>query len=1029
VGETKRSEIAVAILDLVPGTVYDIRVLTLSAAGFQTPSQPLYVRTTPGSKNDPETVSDSSAPTIRAFPAKAVAAAPVLSAPGMAREVSGGQPSGRRPAAGRKHSTAGLGLEQTYNTNADESSRSLSEDEGEASFGQLQERFQKVQQDNEAAEAQIFQEHKDFEIAMKQLESRRDELKQSLKERDEVSSDLKKQVHKLESANRTAQSERSKKEKLLQQKENQRKKRRDEAAKWEVQIATMVNEIHGIEMQKAAIEKRTASSVAELQQNVEEEQREIKSLEEDNKEKMAQIKALEEERMRLNEDEETDESREVDRLEWENDRQWQERLYTLNTTYTSLANAVSHAKIEFDLLRERLAFLQHARHANTNTAFTPLPPLDMDAVRQGVKQRRTRQRSSLVSSSSSAVGTLPNLDAFASPLVYNKTSNASPTFSPGPSFFSSTNGMTLMGRPDAIAPTSDEVEALTGGAPMSPRADSLLPANLLGDESADDLPTEDVDIPTRSSSAEGAMIRFNSSRQNTLPNENQTQEATSPKSSSSRSASIFASPRESINNLADVDHRSLDSAHVSINDGGTSVAGPSGSRNFVSGIFGFNRQRGKTIADDPPLLGALKSGESQSFPRNFGDSLDPLARRRRLSYGGNWAAPVTNLFPRTGPGANEKGTSLSRMSSSRRGFPNLFSSAKLNPSNLPGFDKQSASSSGYDQFGPRNDSVDFSAGGNIRGDASSSRPSSVYSFERLPRPSTDSQPFGWGALERSNLRGSPLGPDWSASQTWSRSHSRRPSFSYGSTSNISMPSPPEEDVYEEPKGPSRPLQAPIGTRPTSSQRPITPKLNPAAPSFTTLFVRTKDKSKEKAKSKDIEALKQSDHDLQPEDTSPPDSRKSKDSRSIATAGSMADSRESLERTVSGTPSDTTPSKETFIQKITRKSSSNKFNSWKEKGGLFSRKGEPSTPGEIDEDVSGDVQLGRSLESTSSAPSGEKDKEKEKEKGSRSSLSWTFMRKSKRGERSDLAASEVSESSEKASENGDEDTYEAHSVVG
>jgi hypothetical protein len=1041
VGETKRTEIAIAILDLVPGTVYDIRVLTLSAAGFQTPSQPLYVRTTPCSKTDPEIVSESSVPTIRAFHAKAVATAPVLSAPGMAREVSGGQPSGRRPAAGRKHSTVGLGLEQNYSTNPDESSRSLSEDEGESSFGQLQEKFQKVQQDNEAAEAQIFQEQKDFETAMKQLESRRDELKQSLKERDEVSTDLKKQVHKLESANRTAQSERSKKEKLLQQKENQRKKRRDETAKWELQIATMADEIRGIEMQKAAIERRAASSVAELQQTLEDEQRENKSLEEDNKEKMAHIKALEEERKRVNEDEETDESREVDRQEWENDLQWQERLYNLNNTYTSLSNAVSHAKTEFELLRERLTFLQHARQANTNTGFTPLPPLDMDAIRQGVKQRRTRQRSSLVSSSSSAIGTLPNLDAFTSPLAFNKPSNASPTFSPGTSFFSSTNGMTLMGRPDTIATSSDEVEALTGGAPMSPRADLLLPANLLGDESADDLPSEDVEIgvhvPTRSSSAEGAMTRFTNSRQNTLPPENQTQETTSPKSSSSRSASIFTSPQESISNLADIDHRSLHSAHASIHEVGSSVAGPSGSRNFVSGIFGFNRQRGKTVADDPPMLGALKSGESQSFPRNFGDSLDPLARRRRLSYGGNWAAPVTNLFPRTGPGANDKGTSLSRISSSRRGFPNLFSSAKLNPTNLPGFDQQSASSSGYDQFGPRNDSVDFSVGGNVRGDASSSRPSSVYSFERLPRPSTDSQPFGWGAVERANLRGSPLGPDWSASQTWSRSHSRRPSFSYGSTSNLAMPSPPEEDVYEEAKGPSRPLQAPIGTRPTSSQRPITPKLNPAAPSFTTLFVRNKDKSKEKAKSKDIEALKQSDHDLLPEDASPPDSRKSKDSRSIATAGSMADSRESLERTVSGTPSDTTPSKETFIQRITRKSSSNKFNSWKEKGGLFSRKGEPSTPGEIDEDLSGDGQLGRSLESTLSAPPGEREKErekerereKEKEKGSRSSLTWTFMRKSKRGEKSDLAASEVSESSERASENGDEDVYDAHSVVG
>jgi hypothetical protein len=1020
VGETKRTEIAAAILNLLPGTLYDVRVFTVSAAGFQTPSLPLHVRTASPSKVDAENVAESSSPTLRVFPAKVPVALPAPSAPGMSRELSGGHPQGRRSAAARKQSTTGIVLEQNYTTNADESSRSLSEDEGEATFGQLQRRFQKIQQDNEAAEAQILQDEEEFEASMKQLESRRDELKQSLKERDEISNDLKKQVHKLESANRTAQSERSKKEKLLQQKENQRRKRRDEAAKWEVQIATMSDEMNGIETQKAALKKRTASSVAELRQNVEDEQKEVKGIEEDNREKVAQIKALEEERKRLNEDEETDESREVDRLEWEKDRQWQETLYNLNASYASLANAVSHAKMEFDIVRERLALLQRARHASTSMAFSPVPPLDIDAVRQGFKQRRTRQRSSLTSNISSPIVAFPNLDAFASPPAYNKPPNVSPTFASGTNFFSSTNGMTLMGPPDVLGSTSEDVDVLTGGGPMSPRADSLLPANLLGDESADELPAEDIRVPTQSSSVEGANTRFNSIGQSVLSTESQTQDAASPKSASSRSPSIFTSPRESLYNLTDVDRRSINSGHVSIENAVSSGGAPSGSRNFVSGIFGFNRQRGKTLADDPPALGSLKSGESQSYPRNFGESLDPLARRRRLSYGGNWAAPVTNLFPRNGPGPNE-----ARMSSTRRGFPSLFSSGKLNPANLPVFGKQSASSSGYDQFGPRKDSADITPGANMPGDSSSSRPSSVYSFERLPRPSTDSQPFGWGAPERLNLRGSPLGPDWSASQTWSRTNSRRPSFTYGSTSNLSMQSPPE-DVLEEPKGPIRPLQAPIGTRPTSSQRPVTPKLNPAAPSFTTLFARNKDKAKEKAKAKGIEALKQADHDLQPEDASPTDSRKSKDSRSIATVGSIAESRESLERTTSGTPSDTTPSKETFIQKITRKSSSNKFNSWKEKGGLFSRKGEPSTPGELDEDVPSDVQLGRSLESTSTTPSGEK--EKEKEKATRSSLSWSFMRKSRKGERSDLAASEVSESSEKASETGDEDGHEGRAVA-
>jgi hypothetical protein len=988
----------------------------VSAAGFQTPSQPLHVRTTPCPKIDCEKVSENSSPTIRAYPAQVAASFPALSALGMSRELSGGQPQARRPMVGRKHSTTGVGPEQNHAVTTDESSRSLSEDEGEATFGQLQERFQKVQQDSEAADAQILQEEKEFEATMRQLERRRDELKQRLRERDEVSNDLKKQVHKLESANRTAQSERSKKEKTLQHKENQRRKRRDETAKWEIQIATMADEMNGIETQKAALEKRTASSIAEVRQNVEDEQKEVRSIEEDNREKMTQLKALEEERKRLNEDEETDESRETDRLEWEKDRKWQETLFSLNSTYNSLANTVSHSKMEFDIVRERLAFLHRARQLSTNTAFSPMHLSDADAIRQGDKQRRNRQRNSLASSVSSPTAAFLNLDAFASPLPYHQPLNVSPTFASGTSFFSSTNGMTLMGPTDAIGSNPEDADVLTGGAPMSPRADSLLPSNLLGDESADDLPTEEIGLQTQVFNFEGATARFSGIEQPTSPNDVQTQEAASPKSASSRSASIFTSPRESLNNLTDVDGRSIHARQVSANNHGPFEAAASGPRNFVSGIFGFNRQRGKTMVDEPPTLGSLKTGESQSFPRNYSDGLDPLARRRRLSYGGNWAAPVTNLFPRNGPLGSDKESGLARMSSSRRGFPSIFSSAKLNPSNLPVLGKQSGSSSGYDQFTPRNESTDFAASANIRGDSSSSRPSSVYSFERLPRPSTDGQPFGWGAPERSNIRGSPLGPDWSASQTWSRTHSRRPSISYGSTGNLAIQSPPEEHIYEECQGLSRPLQAPIGTRPVSSQLPVMPKLNPAAPSFTTLFARNKDKAKDKAKSKDIETLKQGDHDLQHEETSPPDSRKSKDSRSFATAGSLAESRESLDRTASATPPDTTPSKETFIQKMTRKSSSNKFNSWKEKGGLFSRKGEPSTPGEIDEDGSSDALLGRSLESTSTTPSGEK----EKEKAGRTSLSWSFMRKPKRGEKSDLAASEVSESSEKASETGDED---------
>jgi hypothetical protein len=141
-------------------------------------------------------------------------------------------------------------------------------------------------------------------------------------------------------------------------------------------------------------------------------------------------------------------------------------------------------------------------------------------------------------------------------------------------------------------------------------------------------------------------------------------------------------------------------------------------------------------------------------------------------------------------------------------------------------------------------------------------------------------------------------------------------------------------------------------------------------------------------------------EINPEDASPPDSRRSRDSRSITTA----ESHDPLERTPSGTPSDPVAGpKETLMQKITRKSSSSKFNiPWKDK---VAKKGEPSTPGEIDEDEANtsDAQLGKSVESVATTPSGDKGKEK----AGRTSLSFRnfTIRKPKKV---DTAASEASE---------------------
>lgn len=984
IGTTRKNEMGAIISNLTPGHIYDIRVFCISAGTFQTPSAPLHVRL-PGSPSTSSQDGTSDAvPTVRAIPVRIAQTLTPLAAPAMTREPSGGLPTVRRGTTGRRPSPATHVSESQLGPDG---SFKGAEDEVDDDLAELSQRFQKVQQEIETVEAQIQEEDKEFEAALRELEARRDELKQSLKERDEASSDLRKQIHKAETASRTAQSEKTKKERLLQQKENQRRKRKDEIAKWEDQIASMREEMAGIETQKAAIERRTQSELREIRQKIEEEQKEVAMLEEDNKEKALQIKALEEERKQLNVEDETDETREVERLDRERDLRWRARFDGLQQTYARLWNDLQLANQQVIYTREQITQLE-ARRVNS-IAFAPTTALDLDALRRGMRPvRRPRHTNSHGSSISSPRGPFAGPEPFPSGFQYTSATNASPTTAI-PSYFNPQNGMTLAMPVDIPSAHVEEAET-ANSMPMSPRADSLLPADLLGDESADELP--ETDDPSRQKGlSEAGTTPFPTIGSPMLPDARRT-ETPSAHSSSSKS---FSSPLQTSAPAVESEQKSSDSEHAS----DQKVEEPTGEDEAaqqpnkpkymsMSSMFGLNRQRGKTLVDQAPLLGSLKPTQSRSFPRNV-DEFDPSTQpRRRLSYGGNWAFPGTLLRGNGNP--EEREEEPSRFSSTRRAFL--------------GFGKSGGAPATYDPFAARSGSFDPG----LRAETSSPRPSSTYSFDKLPRPSMESQFRAWNT-DKPPIRNSPLAPDWGSLHSFSRSHSRRPSFVFGSTSNLSLPA--DEEVIEPDKKPSRPLQAPIGTRPASSQQASTPKLNPAAPSFTMLFGKRGEKTKDKSKPKES---KEKVGEL--EATSPPESRKSRDASSITNTISTFES-EPLDRTASGTSAhlslENTPVKPTFISKLTRKASSNKFGSWKDKGGLFSRKEAAPPNGENEEEQGSSEHLGKSLESTSTTPSGE-DK-----KSSRSSLSnWNFMRKSKKG-KEDLTASEISESSERASETGEE----------
>ncbi|KAH8432243.1 Fibronectin type III domain protein [Aspergillus melleus] len=988
VGESKRAETAVEILDLIPGNIYHICVLSVSAANFQTPSAIIHVRTKSLPLSSTQQNASVGGPTIRASIPRSTAGLAAPSAPIMSREHSGGQIASKRSSAGRKQSPAASGAE-TSHSQLEELQKNMAGGDRDETLEKLADRLKSLQQENENVEKQTTDEDEEHVALLKELEKQRDDLRKRVKEKDEASGDLKKHVYKLESVNRTVQSEKAKRQRLLQQKESERKKRKDDIVRWQERMARMTAEAESAKEEKERLEADGKTRADEVREKIAQQQAEMKVVDDEIQDKGGRVKKLEEER-KDHQGPDSEDGRELDRIDNDRARQWEIKLSNLHARYATLVSLHAQAQQQYQEAQERFKWLTTQRPGST--APFSLPSLDLDLSNNATIRPR-RHRSSLASNVSSPMN-FPALESsFPGGINFNPPSTHSPTFGPTPAFFNINNGMTLPGLSGQPDPLRLESDISFSNPQMSPRADALLPSDLLGDEESPELPRPIVRPRFPDLEPSGPQL------------DNFPHGPPSPDSSESRPGSIFASPHERDGQDQDTESQP---GHL-----GESEEAPKSATRRLSGLFNFHRPRGKTLADEPPLLGSLKPGQSQSFPRNL-DEMDPIgARRRRLSYTGNWANPIS-LLPRSNTTGVTNDSSSDHLPSRRAAFSSIFSPSRFgfgSGSNLGKSSEPSDLNTGYNQFSPRHDPIDPSSIlGTVRRGSLSPRPSSTFSFDnQLPHPSTDNRHFGWPSTEKSDHR-SLLGFDWTSPSTWSRVHSRRPSTQYGSSGHLPLGLTGEPDFPQDPfERQGRPLQAPIGTRPSSSHRPVTPKLNPAAPSFKTIFTgKRSDKDKEKERAKDR------DHDTSFEflmdDGSPSESRASRDSRSLSIL--TGDSHESLERMPSAASADNNSSKESFIRKITRKGSSGKFSSWKDRSGLFFKKGD-SSQGDIDEDGNGESLLAKSMDSTiSSAPSADR--------STRSSLGF-FSRKSRK---SDKAASETSERpSERASEIGDDEIPE------
>ena len=936
VGEFVRGEASIEILHLKPGCCYSIKILATNIANLTTLTPAIHIQTLresgtsdfngEGNSNEPATIRTASSPLSGRTPQS------------LMKETSNPPQSNIKNLP--KPRNLPVGQAGPITVGEDPLSSDSDEDESPEYIQRLTDRLEFLKRQKEEVDKQIEDEEAEAKAYHGELTKERDRLRQELREKEEASNELRRQGNQLDKLNRAAQSKRSAKERLLHQKRAERQKVQDDVRKWDQEVMEMEQDIEEMEKELDMVHASNDGEVAEIRQVIAEDQVVIKTLEDEIRVRGAHIKDLEQQRDQI--DTEHTDDQERSRAEKAKDEAWDAKYQAMQIQLQSMWHALQQSKIEEQQAEDHLAWWITKRARNPEQ-FAPLPSLDAPPSIQRNKSKRARQTSSRTSTLSNNPGHYGPTSTYTAPPPYS-------TNIPVPQAGAITNSAPGM---EQSKMSQTEIENVTGGALMSPAANNLLPSNLFRDEDA-----ASRQSPSGAGEGDGNIGGFSPFFGHAVSNSDASAPGPhTPRSASSRAGSIFTSPHDSMHNVSmfpqESDRQSITSTHAPLTSA-LSIDSTSQPSSRLSTLFSspFGRQRVKSNAQEPPALGTLKQGQSQSFPRNLeSEGLDSSGLHRRRGSHGTWANPMAGLLARNNTNPDES-VIRARTGSGRSSRLNLFK--------------------------PRMDALDPNA--IVGQDSARSRPSSTYSYEQpFGRPSSESQniwgPFGDNAPNRS----SPLNANWTANQgPWSRGPSRRPSVQHGSTTNLSIGSTPL-DVDDIPGSLSnyRSEQAPIGTRPRS-QRGATPKLNPAAPSFKTLFTRSDGKRAAKGdrtNNKNAEPFRgresergDTDENESIEDASPPNPRLSRDAQSITTAASTADSHESFERTASGATSDAAP-KESLMQKISRKSSSSKFNvPWSKDRGIFSKRaGEPSTPGEIDEDNSSEGQLGRSADSATSTP--------------------------------------------------------------
>jgi hypothetical protein len=951
-------ESAVTITGLLPGSSYIVRVGLVNSSDFGSKSAPIRFQTKPPTSGDYFISATSepgdgdqdaaSQPIPRALPYRGLKNIAIASPEE--------QTSARELGANARRSTIGARRVSPALNVIERQDKAAAEDEEGETIQQLTERLDEIRREIEDAERCANDDEEDEVRQKEELLEERDRLKAEVMERDKASKGLRKELSILERQNTTAQNERIKQDKILQQKKQERQKLVDDAIQWERDAQEMQQDVERLRREKQDYIAKAKEQRESLVKKQATELASIKALEEQLKAKTLEVKKLEREVKEASPQGADAELylAQQQQQDAEDRRQWDLHYGALQHEYAVAAQKEQQAK---HIHEEQVRILQglRARRRQEDLAQYSSPPASLPRRTDSQRSRRGQSGQNGQSATESPRTTL--YQTTSSSFGPSLTSTAS-AFGPSGSMMHIGNGMGSGLASSEVLISEADRQRLTGGAMLSPGAGAeLLPADLFMDGDSRGSYVQPLPglgaIPNAIPGLGEIPAQTTPDQANAGP--------VSPISETGRSQSVFASPQASQQNLhlgspeniIDADRRSIRSTRSNRATSGCAT----GSR--FSGMFGI-MSRSKAVSAEEGL--ALGKVQSHSMPRHDQGlpGLDLSSRKRNSSISasvmsGGSSSLANEAFDAQSDDALPRSRRPFAFFHKEKGWPSSFGHPRNEPTTRP------VSTHSIDLPRPSLDGgnrwmVDPWPSNDASGSGNRSSPLAFGTTSWNPPASQQSRVYG------------------------SRLPSRRPSAQYGVHGPPPVGIPEADDFSDVSDADPEAYLAPIGTRPTPSPRkPSNPdepasspaasaaqtaaasaaavdptKLNPAAKDFKSFFssikLRDKDKDKSKEPSSSSSVVGTPALDGIDTDDSPPASRKSRETRdgahlSLTTtleSNALESGRQSpilfaLTPSQTNTSEAIAPSpllspsvggsslgKETFMQKLSRKSSSGKF---------------------------------------------------------------------------------------------------------